>query len=295
VSFAGILPAAVTPLDGDERFAARSFERLLERLYEAGAAGVYVSGHTGEGLLQPVADREKVIDAAVRNSPNDRTVIAHVGALRTADAVRLARSAARAGVHAVSSLPPIGQYSFEEVKAYYARLAAAAEVPVLIYYFPEYSAAISTLAAQRELLAIPGVAGIKFTSFDLYSLSLLKRSGAVVFNGHDEVLAAGLLMGADGGIGSFYNLVPELFVEIYERARDGDWAGARAGQDAVNELIEITLRFPMLPAIKTMLGWSGIPCGPCFAPRRRLAPDEQASLAAMLAASSFAGRRFARP
>jgi len=32
-----------------------------------------------------------------------------------------------------------------------------------------------------------------------YKLSLLKRHGCrLIFNGHDEVLAAGLLMGADG-------------------------------------------------------------------------------------------------
>jgi dihydrodipicolinate synthase/N-acetylneuraminate lyase len=39
----------------------------------------------------------------------------------------------------------------------------------------------------------------------------IKQAGAVVFNGRDEVLAAGLLMGADGGIGTFYNVLPELF------------------------------------------------------------------------------------
>lgn len=295
MTFSGILPALVTPLDENERFLAGSFELLLERVYEAGADGVYVSGQTGEGLPQPLADREQVIEAAVRNSPKDRTVIAHVGAWRTADAIRLAKHAARVGAHAVSSLPPIGLYSREEVKAYYAALAAVCDIPVIVYYFPEFSQAIATLDAQRELLTIPNVIGLKFTGFDLYSLSKLKQTGAVVFNGHDEVLAAGLLMGADGGIGSFYNLVPELFVDVYDKAHAGDWPSARATQDRINELIEITLRFPMLPAIKTMLGWSGIPCGPCFLPRRGLTVEEEVGLAAMLRESSFTEAAFAAP
>ena len=42
---------------------------------------------------------------------------------------------------------------------------------------------------------------LKFTDFDLYKLSQIKKRGHIVFNGHDEVLTAGLLMGADGGIG----------------------------------------------------------------------------------------------
>lgn len=270
-------------------------ELLLERLYQTGAHGVYVSGQTGEGLLQPIADREAVIEVTVRNTPKDRTVIAHVGANSTQDALRLARHAAKVGVQAISSLPPIGSYTLEEVKAYYAALASATDCPVLVYYFPAVSQTIATLEAQRELLTIPGVIGLKFTGFDLYSLSKLKLDGAVVFNGHDEVLAAGLLMGADGGIGSFYNLVPELFVDVFDKARAGDWAGARTTQDRINELIELTLRFPMLPAIKTMLAWSGIDCGPCFAPRGRLAAEQEKLLAKALANSSFAESPFAAP
>ena len=292
MTFSGILPAVVTPLDENEEFRAKSFELLLERVYGAGAHGVYVSGQTGAGLLQSTGAREQVIEAAVKNSPKGKTVIAHVGARRTADAIRPAKHASRIGAAAVSSLPPIGAYSFEEVKSYYETLAAAADVPLLVYYFPEFSRAIATLEEQRELLTIPNVIGLKFTDFNLYRLSLLKRDGACIFNGHDEVLVAGLLMGADGGIGSFYNLAPELFVQLYDQAHDGDWFAARATQDRINELIELTLRFPMLPAIKTMLTWSGIACGPCFRPRRGLTAEEESRLAGMLRESSFAGAGF---
>ena len=291
----GILPAVVTPIDEEERFYAPALEALLERLYEAGAHGVYVSGNTGEGLAQPLEDRERLIEAAVRHSPAGKLVIAHVGAWRTADAVRLARHASRLGVAAVSSLPPVGEYAFAEVKQYYADLAGASDAPLFVYYYPAFSQAISSFDALAELLEIPNVAGIKFTGFDLYTLSLLKRAGAVVFNGHDEVLVAGLLMGADGGIGSFYNLVPELFVELFEKAATGDWPGARAAQARINELIRLTLGFPMLAAIKKMLEWSGIACGPCFGPRRRLTSDEEQRLIEALAASSFAEAPFAGP
>jgi N-acetylneuraminate lyase len=253
-----------------------------------------VSGNTGEGMAQPVGERETVIEAAVRNSPNDKLVVAHVGAHRTADAIRLAKFSAKAGVAAVSSLPPFGM-SFAETKTFYTTLAAATDCPVLVYFFPSYSGAIDSLDALRELTEIPNVAGIKFTGFDLYTLSLLKKSGAVVFNGHDEVLAAGLLMGADGGIGSFYNLVPELFVQVYEQAGNGDWEGAREVQGRINELIEITLRYPYLSAIKLMLKWSGIDCGACYEPRRRLSAEEEKSLAEALAVSSFAGAPFSAP
>lgn len=274
----GVMPALVTPLDAEERFAAKPMEQLLERVYAAGCEGVYVCGQTGEGLLLPVGERKRAAEVAVRNSPAGKQVIVHVGASRTADAVDLARHAAKSGAHAISSLPPASGFSFAEVKAYYEAIAAAAGIPVLVYYFPEFSRSVSTLDEIYSLCSIPGVVGLKFTDFDFYRLSLISRAGRVIFSGRDEAFACGVLMGASGGIGSFYNLVPELFVEIWRAGCAGDYAKARQVQDRVNDLIQAVLQFPMLPAIKTMLTWSGIDCGPAVSPRRKLTAEEEQRL-----------------
>lgn len=287
-SLQGVVPAIITTLNADESFTAGPFEQLLGRVYAAGAHGVYVCGQTGEGLSLPVNVRKQATEAAVAHTPADRTVIVHVGAYRTADAVELARHAESAGAHAVSSLPPGSAYSFDEVKAYYRAIADAAQLPVLVYYFPEFSAAVRTLEQIDELCAIPGVAGLKFTDFDLYRLSLISRAGRVIFNGRDEVYAAGQLMGACGGIGSFYNLAPELFVEIDTLCRAGRFAEARMVQDRVNDLIRTVLAYPMLPAMKVILGWTGIAAGPCVAPRRALTGAEQIRLRSDLVNAGFA-------
>ena len=108
---AGIVPAVVTPFDAEGEFNVRSFERLAERLYAAGVHGLYLCGSTGEGMLQTVAQRKQVAEAAMRNSPPDKTVIVHVGANTTDEAIELTRHSARIGAHAVSSLPPcVGVY-----------------------------------------------------------------------------------------------------------------------------------------------------------------------------------------
>lgn len=169
-------------------------------------------------------------------------------------------------------------YSFAEVRTYYETLAAASSVPLLVYYFPEFSGAIRSAEQVLELCAIPNIAGLKFTDFDLYRMSVIQRAGYTIFNGRDEVLAAGLLMGAHGGIGSFYNLVPELFVAVYEHTQAGRWAEARHVQDRINDLIRLVLRFPALGAIKRMLTWSGIDCGVPVPPRRPLTTAEESDL-----------------
>ncbi len=274
----GIIPATVTPFDAGERFVPAAYEALLERLYEAGVHGVYVCGGTGEGLLQPVAQRKQVAEAAVKNSPAGKTVIVHVGAFRTADAVDLAKHAGRAGAAAVSALPPLGAYSFAEVRAYYEAIAAASDVPLLVYFFPESYPGVATAQQVLDLCALPNVAGLKYTDFDLYRLRNIKQTGAVLFNGRDEVLAPGLMMGADGGIGTFYNVLPELFVDLYDRTRRGDWEGARSVQDSINQVIRITLEFPCFPAIKEILRWKGIDCGPCIRPRGELTSAQASDL-----------------
>lgn len=278
----GILPAAVTPFDEHERFAPAPFEKLLESLYRADVDGVYVCGGTGEGLLQTVEQRRLVAEAAVRLSPKGKQVIVHVGSHRTADAVELAGHAGRIGATAVSALPPLGNYSFAEIRGYYEAIAGAAGVPLLVYFFPNNYPGVNTLDQVLDLCLISNVAGLKYTDFDLYRMRSIKQTGATVFSGYDEVLVAGLLMGADGGIGTFYNVMPHLFVDLYRRARKGDWEGARGVQDAINTVIRIALQYPCFPAIKEMLRWRGIDCGACIRPRGGLTAAQATQLRGQL-------------
>jgi N-acetylneuraminate lyase len=285
--FSGIFPAIVTPFTVERQFAQDAFERLLDRFYSAGCDGIYICGQTGEGLLQSPEMRKQVAEAAVRLSPSGKSVIVHVGSSSTADSAALATHAENIGAAGVSSLPPLGGYTFSEVRAHYEALAAATKLPIFVYYFPEIAPSIATLDQILDLCAIPGVAGLKFTDFDLYKLSTIKAAGKTVFNGRDEVFVAGLLMGADGGIGSFYNLVPELFVEVYRLSKQGRWDDARQVQVRINELISILLRFPLIPAIKMLFKWSGTECGECLAPRGTLSMDQQSDFRKLLERSGF--------
>lgn len=278
--FEGIVPAAVTPLKAEGSLNADVLERLLRAFYAAGCSGVYLCGQTGEGLALSNEIRRKVVEVGVACSPKGKAVIAHIGAGTTHEAVDLARHASKAGVAAVSSLPPGNAYSFEETREYYRAIASVCDVPLLVYYFPEVSKSVATLEQILELCDIPGVAGLKFTSFDLYRLSLIRRAGHVIFNGRDEVLAAGLLMGASGGIGSFYNLVPGWFCQLYSCAQQGRWAEAKSIQDRINDLIRTVLRYPMLPAVKHLLRCSGFDSGQAVAPRRPLQEHEADTLEA---------------
>ena len=284
------MPALLTPMDAEGVFVPSMMEKLCGALYGAGVDGLYVCGQTGEGLQQPVAQRKLVVESAVQATPAGKMVMAHVGAPSTADAVELARHAERAGAHSISSLPPGGAYSIDEVHGYYAAIAAATALPLFIYFFPGFAARPSGYDDLMRLCEIPGVAGLKFTSTDLFTMWKLKRAGATIFNGFDEIFVAGLAMGADGGIGTFYNVVPEWFVGIHRLAGEGKWDEARALQGRVNGVIELGLQFPAHAATKEMLGWQGVPCGDCRAPRANLTAEQRRALWARLEAMDLPRR-----
>ena len=124
----GILPAAVTPLDEAGRFLPAALEQLLSRLYGAGVHGVYLCGSTGEGMLESREQRQAIVETAMACTPRDRTVIVHVGAASLHEALALSSHAAKAGAHAISSLPPTSaQFSFADLRRYYEALAGGSD------------------------------------------------------------------------------------------------------------------------------------------------------------------------
>ncbi len=224
---AGIFPALPTPLKADRSVDLGALEKILDRVYSAGVDGVYVCGSTGEGMLLDEADRRIVLETVVQNSPRGKQVIAHVGARSLDVAERLAKHAERSQASALSSIRAPG-VTHQEMLGWYKVLATSTSLPFLVYYFPFSTGEPLTVDQLEEMCELPGVSGIKYTDYDLFTLSLLARAGYPIFNGRDEVLAAGLLMGACGGIGSVYNLVPEWFVDLRNQAGSGDWVPLRA-------------------------------------------------------------------
>ena len=257
----GIYPAIITPLTDNGEISTEVTERLLARLLATGVDGVYAAGSTGEGMRLSVANREMLVDCLISNLPREKKLLVHVGATQTEDALRLAKHAAKAGAHAISSLPPQGKFS--DVRDYYRLVSESSPLPLIVYYFPAVCPdAFQSPEQLIEICALPNISAIKFTDYNLFLLGRLKNQGMLVYNGRDEILAAGLLMGADGGIGSTYNLVPELYVTLYRHTLSGEWERARQLQRVINKFISVLLKYPLLAAIKAALGQGGLECGP---------------------------------
>ncbi|MDA0747818.1 MAG: dihydrodipicolinate synthase family protein [bacterium] len=289
--FDGIYPAIVSPRDSSGAFSTVAFEKLIDRLYGARVQGLYVCGNTGEGYLMSVAERKLAAEVAVKASAGRGKVVVHVGAPAERDAVELASHATKVGADGIASLPPYVQgYRFGDILGYYSAIAkAGGGIPAWVYYIPAVTHREFSLAEVEQLLEIDEVVGLKFTNHNLYLMEGILNGPHKphVFNGHDEVMLAGLVMGAQAGIGSFYNLMPEHFVKIYEAVKARDLETGRKLQEEVNRLVRITVVFGLMASIREVLRWQGIDCGDPIRPTRPLDEAQRGSLRKELKAANI--------
>ena len=76
------------------------------------------------------------------------------------------------------------------------------------------------------MLQNPRCIGVKNNSMPVQDIQMWLDEGALVFNGPDEQLISGLVMGAAGGIGGTYGVLPKLYVELYRCVKAGEMAKA---------------------------------------------------------------------
>lgn len=277
----GIMPALMTAFDtATESISKENTAALVKKLKSAGVHGFYVGGSSGEMVLCSVKERMELLETVMEAS-GDLTVIAHTGAMSTADAILLSRHAESSGADAISSVTPLYyKYSFREIKHYYSRLCEAVNIPVIIYNIPALTGTALDFGQLSELLSIDGVGGMKFTSSDFFLLNRLKQEfpDKVFYNGCDEMLLSGLSAGADGGIGTTYNFMPEMFLSIFELFNNGRMKEANAVQSMANKIIAEVVSKGTLSASKQMINFSGLDYGVCREPLLPLDETEKNEL-----------------
>src|SRR5437762_2927796 len=289
-----ILPALVTPLTPSGELDVKSTERLIDHLYQKGVGGLYITGSTGEGIYLNASIRQRIAEITVSLSKGRGNVIVHVGAIQAAMAIDLADHAAKIGAGAVSSIPPFaGGYAWAEVHSFYTDLARASNLPVIAYYIPGLTGQQRSIDELASLLTIPNIAGYKFTDYNLYTMQRLLtrfRPDQIIYNGPDEMLAFGLQFGAHGGIGTTYNVMPELILQIAQHCREGRYPDAVRVQKQANEVIEPLIACHGVAATKQILFWQGLIDHPdCAAPRASLTDEQRAVLRRRLEATSIGG------
>lgn len=240
--YQGIIPAFYACYDSSGEVDGQRVEALTRYMVEKGVKGVYVGGSSGECIYQTVEDRKKTLEHVMRVAENKLTVIAHVACNNTAQSRELAAHAQSLGVDAIAAIPPIyfhlPEYAIAE---YWNDISdAAPDTDFIIYNIPQLAGVALTMPLFREMRKNERVIAVKNSSMPTQDIQMFKAEGGegfAVLNGPDEQLVAGLAIGADGGIGGTYGVMPELYLKIKEYMDAGKVQEARQIQYAANEII----------------------------------------------------------
>lgn len=265
----GIVPALLTPYRPDGSIAVDVLQKHTARLVDAGIDGLYVCGSTGDGVALDEDARVLCTRAVAEVVDGEVPVIAHVGTNSTELTLRLADRSAEAGADAVSSILPSIPLTEAEVRAYFLDLIRNAPAPFIAYNFPARSGVRLSIDLLTELAGEPNLYGLKNTSGDVFEMSAFThlRDGEFrVWNGHDEVLYAGLSAGACGAIGSTFNAFPTLYLDLLRQYRSGDHEAALARQRQVEDLVRVLATYGVMPSLRAVLAAQGLDMGPSRRP-----------------------------
>jgi 4-hydroxy-tetrahydrodipicolinate synthase len=272
----GVIPAIPTPFtaDGGE-VDFDALRRVVQHVVDGGVHGIMTTGGTGEFPHLSREERRLVHELVAAEAAGAVTIFAGTSACATWEAIELAEDAAAAGADAAILTPPFyfgipDEMLFE----YFADVAAAGVLPVVVYNNPLYTGNNLSPTLIGELMGVEGIVGLKQSQDDLGQLVEVLRvagaSGRGLCTGIDSQFYAALSVGAQGIFSTAASIVPAPMVRLWDLVQEGNHEGALAQHRALQPLNRFLEYDPgYVSPTKEALRMLGLDCGPV----RRPLPD----------------------
>lgn len=294
----GIIVPILTPMQEDETVNYEELVRQIERMIAAGIHGIFVFGTNGEGYILREEEKREVLRVTVQTVKGRVPVYAGTGCISTADTIRLSREAQQIGADVLSIITPsFAAASQQELQRHYEAVAAAVDLPILLYNIPARTGNALAPATVRALAKVPNIVGAKDSSgnFDNILQYIEQTRDAdhpfTVLSGNDSLILWTLLAGGKGGIAGCANVFPETMVGIYEAFAAGDLAKARRLQDSIRPFRNCFRYGNPNTIVKAAVRELGYGVGPCRAPFNSLSEEGMTALRAALARCREAGMK----
>ncbi len=226
--FKGIIPPLVTPLSGRDEIDLPAVERLIEHIIAGGVHGVFLLGTSGEALSLSHAAQRIMIAHACQCVGGRIPVLVGITDTSMSESIAVAHFAKDQGADAVVLAAP---YYFPmhqtDLTRYVRELAEDLPLPFLLYNMPSHTKVSYEIQTIEDLLDLENFVGVKDSSGNMLFYNKLiqltsDRPDFSLLMGPEELMAESVLMGGQGGICGGANLLPSLYVELYEAALTGD-------------------------------------------------------------------------
>ncbi|HEY0981598.1 dihydrodipicolinate synthase family protein [Schlesneria sp. T3-172] len=238
----GIVPPVVTPLIGRDDLDHAGLERLLNHQIDAGVAGLFILGTTGEGPSLSYRLRYELVERTCEIVAGRVPVLVGITDTSLVEALELATYSHGVGAAAVVAAPPY-YFSVEQshVSRFISELADDSPLPLFVYNMPSCVKLSLTFETVRQLADHKNICGVKDSSGDIEAFRKLLELRSVrpdwtFLMGPEHLTAESVLMGGDGGVNGGANLYPRLFVELFQAADGKNHAEINRLQKLVMEL-----------------------------------------------------------
>lgn len=216
--FSGSITALITPFRNGE-VDEKAFADFVEWQIQEGSHGVVPVGTTGESPTLSHAEHKRVVELCIEVVNGRIPVIAGTGSNSTREAIDLTRHAKDAGADgALIVTPYYNKPTQEGLFRHYEAIAAAVDIPIIIYNIPGRSIVDMSVDTMARLAKLPNIVGVKDATNDLARPLATRTAIGAAFcqlSGEDATVAAFLAQGGHGCISVTSNVAPRLCSELH--------------------------------------------------------------------------------
>lgn len=242
----GIVPPLLTPFHPDGTLDLIGLDNLVDHLLNAGVHGIFALGSSGQVAYLTDAQRTSVVERVAARVAGRVPVMVGTADLTASRVADKAKRVIDAGADAIVATAPFyALNSTSEVAEHYRIIAQAVDVPVIAYDVPVRVHSKLSRDTLIELGREGVIAGVKDSSGDDVAFRRLVLANRAAGNpleistGHEVMVDAMALLGADGAVPGLANVDPAGYVRLWQAAQTGDWTAARIEQERLCQLFEI--------------------------------------------------------
>ena len=279
ITWEGVFPAVTTKFSKNDTLDFDAFGKNIDVQLEAGVDGIIIGGTLGESSVLTNEEKTDLLKYTLQKVEGKVPVVLNIAEGSTREAVKIAESAAKAGLSGLMMLPPMRYKSdHRETVTYFKTIAEATDLQIMIYNNPvDYKVEV-TLDMFEELAACKNIDAVKESTRDVVNVTrMISRFGDrfSIMSGVDTLAMESLVMGAKGWVAGLVCAFPAETVAIYRLVKAGRIKEAIEINRWFMPLLELDTFAKLVQYIKLAEAEAGIGTETVRAPRLTLVGKER--------------------
>ncbi|HSF54836.1 MAG TPA: dihydrodipicolinate synthase family protein [Algoriphagus sp.] len=279
INWKGVYPAITTKFTSDDQLDLATFQSNIRVQMEAGVHGIILGGSLGEASTLTNSEKHTLIKSTLETLEGRIPVVLTIAEQSTKDAIEAVISANDSGIEGFMVLPPMRYKADDrETIMFFKQIAAATELPIMIYNNPIDYKILVTLDMFGELEECKNIQAVKESTRDLSMVTkMINRFGDrfKILCGVDPMAYESLALGVDGWVAGLVCAFPYETVAIYNLMKEGRFKEALKIYRWFFPLLELDIHPKLVQYIKLAEVATGLGTENVRAPRQKIVGEER--------------------